>query len=143
MPPKKRERPTGVGDNGFGTPGGLNKKRWKESAVLKILEAMNLNPAGAVNTKNLVDAWKEEFGVGSQIDFLFLCMDGAPIYEILKLAEQEGHDYRWIVSVRYRLHEIMTDQKALVGVYWKSVLAPLAKLAGYTNPSAAHWLEYP
>jgi hypothetical protein len=95
---------------------------------------MNLNPSVAMKTKFLVDAWKLEFGVGTETDFLFLCMDGAPIYEILKVAEEDGADYTWLVAARYRLHEIVTDQKAFVGVYWKSVIAPIATLAGYKNP---------
>jgi hypothetical protein len=55
--------------------------------VLKILEAMNLTPSGAVKTKFLVDAWKQEFSVGTEIDFL--CMDGGPIYEILKRSRKK------------------------------------------------------
>jgi hypothetical protein len=144
MPPKKRRKESdgGGGGNGFGAPG-LDRKKWKQGAVLKILEAMNLNPSGAAKTKFLVDAWKEEFGVGTEIDFLFLCMDGAPIYEILKMAEEDGADYTWIVAVRYRLHEIMTDQKAFVGVYWKSDRTNCNACWLQESKGVAHCLQYP
>jgi hypothetical protein len=133
---KKRSRNDDQPGMDFGEPGilqGLDTKKWKQHAELRLLEMQQLNPAGK-NVRRLFDIWKQEFGIGDIRTFIFVVMDGAPIYELIKFTEEVGEDYSWAVWARYYLHEVMNNQKAMSGVFWKSNIGPVSVIAGYSKP---------
>ena len=108
---------------------------WKQTPELELLDMHPLDPNGEANCKALFDTWKYETGVvRGEREWIFLAMDGKPVYELLKLKAKHPGEYDWIEPLRFPLHEHINNMKTFMGIYWETCLAPLAALHGYKNP---------
>jgi hypothetical protein len=129
-----RSRTRLASDTGTGL-GAWNHLNWKLSAKYKQLEVHGFNPDSEVNCKAEFDALKYELGVvQGDRNWVFGAFDGKIVYELLKLKDKYPGEYDWLEPLRFPLHEHMNDMKTYVGVYWDSVLAPLAAQHGFSNP---------
>ena len=70
------------------------------------------------------------YGIGKQLQLLLVVGDGKA-YNVLKLQDEYGSAFAWLVPFPGNWHTLKAIQPCLLNVYWDAGLKRMAKATGY------------